>query len=306
LTWALAFPLVLASSSVFAAAPAESPEDTAGDAGDAGDGDATETGAEEEAAPELSEEAKRAQQLFYDGSAQFSAADYTGAIEKFTEALKIVTSEGLDPTIRGALLINLARAHLKAYDVSRDVTHLRSAREIYSRIIREADRAGYSDDDIKESETGLEELDAKLAELEAQDSAPSPAPTSTNSEQDEGEAGGGKRTIGIALAASGGVLIAGGAGALGWGTTYESFAEDSVAESGEQGFESANEYIDQQKQRGQQWMIAGGAAAGVGLAVLVTGVVLIVKDGKEQKSAKLNLSPVVSRAGSGLVLTGRF
>ena len=121
LVWVTAISLALTATPAFAAPVAE------------GEAEATEASAGEPApeaeAPEeeeeLSAEAKRTQQLFFDGSAQFSAADYTGAIEKFTEALKIVTKEGLDPTIRGALLINLARAHRKAYEVSRDVTHLR-------------------------------------------------------------------------------------------------------------------------------------------------------------------------------------
>jgi hypothetical protein len=309
LVWITALSLVSVATPALAAAPAENDAEAPETSQDqpSGEQDAPEEEAAEEA-EELSAEGKRAQQLFFDGSAQFSAADYTGAIEKFTEALKIVTKEGLDPTIRGALLINLARAHRKAYDVSRDLTHLRSSLEIYSRITREAERGGYSEDDVQEATEGYAEIEAQLAQIEDDEkksSAPSAAtaPSSDPSSQEDGSS---KRTLGIALAATGGVLLAGGAGALGWGTTFKGYAEDTVADSGEEGFESADEHIAQQEKAGVTWMAAGGAAAAVGLAGLITGVVIIVKDGKARKNARLSFSPIASRQSTGVMISGRF
>jgi tetratricopeptide (TPR) repeat protein len=275
------------------------------------------TEAEAEAAaesdPALDEAATRARALFFDGSAQFSAADYDGAIEKFTEALKIVTSAGLDPKIRGALLINLARAHRKAYDTSRDLTHLRVSLDIYNRIDREAERGGYSAEDVSDATKGLEQLTKQIAEIEAQEreakQAPPPAAEpspGSGDEGDEDDESSGKRNAGIALAAAGGVLLAGGVGALAWGTTYKGYAEQSVADAGEEGFESANEYIDMLQGRGVQWMAAGGVAAGIGVAGLVTGIVMVSKSKKTTESARLRVAPQAGRGTAGLTVFGRF
>ena len=90
------------------------------------------------AQPYLEQPRRPAEDLFYEGSAKYSASDYEGAVSSFTEALAAAAQYGAQPSVRGALLQNLARAHVGAYRVSGDIKHLRLAIDIYERFVREA------------------------------------------------------------------------------------------------------------------------------------------------------------------------
>ena len=87
-------------------------------------------------------EAEGAKALYQRASAKYSAADYESAIDLFTAALEKATTEDLSYRVRGALLFNLAKSHVKAYEeITRDIKNLRSAKAIYTRYLDEADEA---------------------------------------------------------------------------------------------------------------------------------------------------------------------
>ncbi|GEM_PF-6055562 len=107
----------------------------------------------------------RAEELYLEGSALYTAADYVGAIRAFTDALKVVTREGgLSPSVRGGLIFNLAQAHIRAHGIDRDLSHLRQARDLYKRLLDEADEIGYTAEDQQRTQMLLDEIEGKLAE----------------------------------------------------------------------------------------------------------------------------------------------
>ena len=134
-------------------------------------------GAEPEPEPTDEERAEleRAQKLYEEGSASFSAADYEGAIEKFTAVLRIAeTSDSFGHHVRSALLLNLARAHRSQYRIDNELKRLRLALEIYERLLREAEANLYPPEDVAEAEQGRDELKAQIAEREAASETPAP------------------------------------------------------------------------------------------------------------------------------------
>ncbi len=252
-------------------------------------------------------ELERMQKLFYEGSARYSAANYTGAIESFTAALEIVTRTGADPSVRGALLLNLAKSHVKAYDVSSEIRHLRTAREIYGRYASEAEPAGYPPDDASDATAQIAALEQQIASIEAA-SKPAPAPDGPTPPTTAGAAdpGKGKRNLGIALAAGGGAFVAGGIGALVFGTTFKPAANKQIKDMMQGGTTEANNYLERETLKGNIWMGVGATMATVGAAGLAVGIVLMVKNKKPANAAHLRWAPTVARGTIGLSLDGRF
>lgn len=261
----------------------------------------------------------KAKELYDEGSTLYSAADYNGAIEKFTAALKIVTAEGTDAhvAIRGDMLLNIAKAHVNAYDVDADIGHLRAARSIYKRFADEAERgAGYAQADVDEAKSQIDELQTRIDEWEEKNRAPEPSnnePTVITRESNEADVVR-HRGIGIGLIVGGSVLTLAGIGAAIWGTTFERFAIESVVDEGGDpnrtyddftGEEKA--YVDQQASFGTVWVGVGIGVAVVGAAGIGVGAWQIAKSNKLKKEgASASLTPVFTRDFAGLSLRGRF
>ena len=126
--------------------------------------------------PASTADLSEARRLYYEGSTRYDAADYEGAIEKFTEALTSVKEVGSnDFQVRGLLLYNIGKAHVRAYDTTQDVVHLRQARTIYREFIAEADAEAFFDkfdpEHVEMATEELESLEAHLAELETSESS---------------------------------------------------------------------------------------------------------------------------------------
>jgi hypothetical protein len=262
----------------------------------------------------------QAKELYDEGSTLYSAADYNGAIQKFTEALKIVTTQGSDDdfAIRGALLLNIAQAHVHAHDIDADLSHLRAARSIYNRFVDEADRgAGYDQKDVATSRTAIEELDLKIDEAEDRAGKPGPGPS------EPGPAGPGStdelmrtRGIGIGLLVPGVVLVVGGVGVLAYGTTFRNFALQSVRDdANDQSLQYGDldaeqkAHVDDETSKGRIWMAVGGVAAGIGVAGVAVGAVFLAKAARLQKKSKpptTSLVPTLGPGTAGLSLSGRF
>jgi tetratricopeptide (TPR) repeat protein len=265
---------------------------------------------------------ERAKELYNEGSSLYSAADYNGAIERFTDALKIVTSEGSadEYVIRGALLLNIAQAHIHAYEVDADVGHLRAAKSIYQRFVDEAERgSGYDQADVDEARRQLDQLPQKIEEHDARTPKNDGRPTTDGNPppRDDGPKEAQivrTRSIGIGLVIAGSVAFAGGAGVLGWGTTFRRFAIQSVIDEGgdpdRTPADFTNEekaYVDQQTTLGIVWMVAGGVAALVGGAGIGVGAWQLAKAKKMKKQSNaVALTPLLTRDLAGLSVSGRF
>jgi len=251
----------------------------------------TPDGHAEAPAGEVRSEAER---LYREGVVRYEAADYAGAIDRFTRALDLVIEQEGAPEVRLRLLYNIAVAHERAYEIDQDVTRLRKAQVLYRRYLsfaqETADRAARAD-----VEQRLARIEAALAKTEVQD--------------DVVDRKG--RGAGAALAAAGGGVLAVGVGLAVAGGTFAGRAQDRV-----DGFFAANPvpddhparaegeaYVDEQRRRGRTWMIAGGVLAGVGAGATVAGVVLLVR---RRPRSRLAVAPLFGGRVAGAVVSGRF
>ena len=262
------------------------------------------------------------QDLFYKGTAEYSAADYAGAIKTFTQALALATQRGSKSEIRSALLVNLARAHVKLYGVEEQVKQLRSAREVYTRVIEEAEEFGYPPADLAMAREGLAEVERLLEEHDAQANAAAvqPAPVASEPARPEpSEPAGpatpatpqeatqrdGRRTGAIVAISVGGGLVAGGVASLVYGSTFESHAQDSIDGTPYPG-EDVDTYRQNEISKGRIWMGVGGAAAAIGLAGVVTGAVMLAKGKRSDGRTAWWAAPILGRQGVGMGVGGRF
>lgn len=279
--------------------------------------------APESAAAEPPEQAdpdfEEVKDLFYRGSASFSASNYDAAIELFTAALEKATVHGADPQIRGALLLNLASAHVHAFDLDHEGQHLRIAVDIFERFLREADSQGYPEEDVEKTKADVVSVREKLAEYEASESGSS-VPTepskpvedepvlepASSPSQDQTDAAPGNKKRGVALVASGAVLIAGGAGMLGFGTIIKPRAQDQIDEFDDpQDYEQA--YLAEEQRKGAIWLGTGGAIAAVGVGLLIWGAVDLSRAKKGgHESARVHGAPWLGKGLAGVSLGGSF
>ncbi len=258
----------------------------------------------------------QAQTLYQEGTTLYSAAEYTKAVEKWTEALDIITKSAMDSdqayTIRGALLLNIAKARVNAYEVDRDVSNLRKGRAIYQRYVAEATRE-------------IEAIDAKIEELEAKEPEPTPDPTPKPGPDtvDPGPkrdlnaeiAVRKKRGVGIGLMAGGSALVAGGVAAMIYGSFFETWARDDIRRNDSDPDTTDPDeqaYLDSEKQKGVVWMGVGGALVAVGVGGVAGGAVVFTRANRKLEEMQglsrheLRAAPVVSRDFAGFSLTGRF
>jgi tetratricopeptide (TPR) repeat protein len=258
--------------------------------------------------------------LFYRGSAKFSASQYDDAIELFTAALELATLEGADPRIRGALLQNLASAHERSYDLNEDKTHLKLSIDILRRYGREADKAGYAAEDVKKAEEDLARIEERLAQHDELQAAPAPGPVANG---DDGPADDpihddptgestvtdtpeGNKKRGIALVATGAVLLAGGGGAIGFGAIFVPRAK-SQTELFDDPADYEDDYLATERRNGAIWLGLGSVGAAVGLGLLIWGAVDLSRAKKaKSETARLRASPLMGREMTGIAIDGRF
>lgn len=260
---------------------------------------------------------QRAEELYRQGSASYSAADYEGAVLRFTEALQVVESAEVGPGVRSALLFNLGEANRALYRTQRDPKYLRIASEIYGRLIREGPSAGYPQGDIDEAKQRLEEVDAKLAKLEEERAAdpkpaprpvsePQPEPTPASAPSPAGPRDEGPKTgMPIGLIATGSVLTAAGVGALVLGTRFEPRAEQEAEGRDDLDASTISDFMDEERKKGHIWMGVGGGAMAVGVGLIVGGAVVLAKRKRAARATALGVAPTLGRV-TGLTLTGRF
>jgi hypothetical protein len=268
--------------------------------------DDEETTGEAEPAADLSE----AKRLFDEGLARYDAADYEGAIEVFTLALSEVRGQGVsDFDIRGLLLFNIGRAHVRAWEIDRDVEHLRQAQKIIRTFLEEANSKEYAG--IIDAET-LKSAEVQLAEIDRELAGPAPAdepedePESDQPSADVSPQAKRHRATGIGLTVSGVAVLGAGVGMLVWGTTYGPDAQAQVDGFTPQTMSvlaQGDDFIAAERRKGTAWMAGGGVAAALGVAGLAVGIQQLIK---AKRTKAPSVSAGVGPQGVGVVVSGRF
>jgi hypothetical protein len=277
--------------------------------------------AEQPSEADLSE----ARRLFDEGTARYDAADFTGAIETFTLALSELRKQGVsDFRIRGLLLFNIGRAHMRAYGIDDQVGHLRQAKSIFTSFVDESEKHPDEVDaaDIEEARGQLVEIDRLLA-ASTSEPAPETKPKrerKPKQPRDRPEPKGDPkklRTSGIGLLAGGGVLLVGGIGMLGWGAGYVPAAEAKVAGLDGLGlppdsvaFADGEAFIDSERRKGTSWMAVGGVSMALGVVGVGIGIrqLITAKRVEKHNGARTAFTPTAGfgREGGWVGVAGRF
>jgi hypothetical protein len=108
--------------------------------------------------------------IYAAGKTKYETKNYSGAIDDWTNALGMLPNTPENREIRNDLVYNIATAQEKAYDIDKDVAHLRTARALLVDFL-EAYKALYRPDEqtvaeFKRVNERIAALDAKIAEAE--------------------------------------------------------------------------------------------------------------------------------------------
>lgn len=251
---------------------------------------------------------ERAKQLYRQGQAKYETLDFYGAIELWTLAYAEVPQHPEHARTRALFLYNLASARMRAFELDRDVTHLRQAKGLLERYLASITARDAESDEVREVRRQLAQLDARLAEIEVGESA---APAATRSVEPSPAIGSGetapanvdRRGDGRPLRIAGVAAAGGGVGLLGL-MSYGLISGRAAEREGERASPSTPaaqlSHLVEQGRRGNVLAVVGGVA---GAAFVTTGAVLVVL-GKRRASDPDWLSFGVGL--DGLVIRGRF
>ncbi|MEX1368084.1 MAG: hypothetical protein AB1Z98_33450 [Nannocystaceae bacterium] len=254
-----------------------------------------------------------AQALYERGRAKFETADYSAAIELWSDAYALVPDDASGGQIKTLLLYNIATARERAFEVSRDPAQLRQARILMEDFEQGIDEL-YGEGPEAEAERRrvhekIAALDERIAEHEQTTSSgsdtaeqPEPEPSAVDPGTDEPatDAPGRGLVIGGAVSLS---LGAAGLGMMAAGLGLGSGAND-ISDLDPNDIAARRDRFDRGR-TGNALAIAGGVTAGV---LVVTGSVLLalgLRRNRNEASA-VALQPSVGPQGAGLVLRGRF
>jgi len=257
-----------------------------------------------------------AERLYTEGQTLYESADYTGAIAKFTEALGEAKRVGSkDFHVRGLLLYNIGRAHIKAYEINKDLSHLRQAKTIYRQFIKDADVEAmfeqFNPQDVADARQELRALETRLEGLESatptkRSTPPPPPPIKADVDWKK------PRNTGIGLVAAGSAVLAGGVAVLAFGSTLKPGAEGEVNKLADAGvpqdhpaWAEGDSYIASETKRGKTLMAVGGSLAAVGLVGAGVGVSYLVK-AKKLKEGRVSPTVALMPGFVGIVVSGRF
>ncbi len=248
-----------------------------------------------------------AREMFERGRSKYDTFDYEGAIDVWQQAMaKVPPSQA---GVRNAMVYNIALAQEKAFDVDKDVAHLRQAVLLLEQWVGSY-KAMFKKTPETEAEVGkaqkrIKDLNARIKRIEAGEdtttAAPPPADNAeagTSIEFDTGytpppevmrerkKAQANNRTEGMIAAgwtvgAIGGIIFWAGAGS----TIYTA------------------------RTPGQAGLGASIGTLVFGTAMVVTGGVLLGKGYKEKKAneqAAYSVAPYVNRTGGGAAFSMRF
>lgn len=248
-----------------------------------------------EAAPREDAEA-----LYESGQAKYETHDYAGAIADFTAAYNLaleLDDETMRDEVLARLAYNLARAHVSAYDVDADRSHLELARRLladYRGHERQMGRDPDADTDLKLLEAELLTRERALASGEPDedpDEVDEPiARPELEPVRHERPGARSKRRAGVAMLAItpafAGLAIAGGVMALQARDDFEAATTGGAR-------------LDA-RQSGQLGDTLLGVGIGLAAASAITGVALVVSGRVRDRQLVLRVRP------NGLALEGRF
>jgi hypothetical protein len=252
-----------------------------------------------------------AQRLFDEGLARYESADYEGAIEVFTLALSEVRGQGVDDfQVRGLLLFNIGRAHVRAWEIDGDVEHLRQAKKILEGFLEQANSQEYAGtidaDTLAEAEQQLVDIDRALAEPAPGDE-PDPVdpvgPADTPGDPQQAKR---HRAVGIGLTVSGVGLIGAGVGFLVLGSSFGARAQAMVDDYPEQTpsvLAQGEDFVAGARRKGSAWMAGGAVAATLGVVGLAIGIQQLVK---AKRANTPSVSAGIGPQGMAIVVQGRF
>lgn len=130
--------------------------------------------------PQLAE----AKRLYDEGEGKFQLAKYQEALVLWEQAYVILMKGGeANRAILNALVYNIAEAHSRAYDLTRNPTHLRTAKQLLVDY-RTSHRELYGDEpeavkERAEADDRIAELDKKIADSEAKNEVGTPLDAGT-------------------------------------------------------------------------------------------------------------------------------
>jgi tetratricopeptide (TPR) repeat protein len=251
--------------------------------------------------------------LYEEGTAMYDSADYSGAIEKFTKALGIVTSVNGDDRTRLTLLYNIAAAHEKGFSIDKDISHLRQALELYKRYRDFAQTTGDLGEEL-DVETRIAKLERRLRtrdQVEANRAANRkvpPPPVTAVPEADWKK----PRNTGIALVAVGGAVTIGGVIMAVTGSRFEANAQaqvDKLAAMGvpptDPAWIEGEAFVQSEKKKGNALMGTGATLAIVGAAGVGVGAYFLVKS-KKLRNGSVSVIPALSPGFAGIQISGSF
>src|SRR5690606_24326514 len=112
--------------------------------------------------------------------AKYETADYSGAIELWTEAYALVDPTPENASIKALLIYNLAQAHIKAYELDDDPIHLKQAQQLLDSFKANLDMLyddqAQLDEERAKVDERLAEIAEKIAARERAEPEPEPEP----------------------------------------------------------------------------------------------------------------------------------
>lgn len=282
----------------------------------------------------------RAQQLYREGQNFYETANYTGAIQKWTQAYGLMEWGPDTAEAKTSMLYNLAAAHEKQYGISKNVQNLRTAKVLLQSF---AERIPTIYGETPEAKAELDRVEHRIAEIDAQideasgtgvavpdvpddpdepgepdetESSTPEAPSSSDEqpvEQDDPDADASARApknVGRPLfyggAAAIGLGVAAGGGAIAF--TILSDQQNNFDDVDPFNYKKRNEQID-------KGLLYNELAVGLGVTagVLVVSGMVLALVGKRRMAKEESrtvyvdgVGPVLGRERSGVALTGRF
>ena len=250
------------------------------------------------------DDTREAKRLYQEGRVHFETADYLEALASFKGAYQRaqgISSESFRNEVLVALLFNLARAHVKAFTIDGDASHLRQAEDLLGTYLASESPMVHQGD--------AEELRAEIAELESEGVEPDDAedggvsggePPDTAASEPQSDEPPAKSGSGLVI--GGGVLMglsAVGLGLMTGGAVGASRAEQDYVDAANG---DERETIDARGRTMNGLVVTGGVAAGV---LLSAGIALLVV-GKRRQRSNVALDVSASAGYAGLGLRGRF
>lgn len=258
----------------------------------------------------------RTGELFMAGQSKFDTSDFEGAIELWTAAYNLLPATPEYAPMRGTLSISLANAQVEAYRIDKDIEHLRTADDLFTRYLDgldaddESNRAAIQAEQEKfrpelaraEAERVEREREASEREAQAREEVARKAATERAKKDDWADTASARRfrrvtyTGGALIGVGGlwvGIMLAG----MGIGTAADRRGRELGPNASEEDY--ARNLQDGQAGNGLAW--ASGFLAGL---FIIAGTGMVV-GGHVRRKKDLQRMGVSIGPGS-LTLRGRF